>query len=180
VVAQSRERRYNSGMDVTRAEETAATEADAEEAGAAEATDDGAGEEAALGEGLQLPANAAAELREKWGRDNDVSLAELEGLPVAEQFLRIWATPGRGEVLWNFWYRAQPEGSRGFLDMMVENLVTERGLSVEEARTRLAVEKFLSDRGANLAVNYVNTYKARKLRNSRPLKPLQLAKKRKK
>lgn len=133
-----------------------------------------------VGSALPLPAEAAAELRQKWGKDRDVSLEELEGLSIAEQFLKIWGTPERGEILWNFWYKAQPEGSRGFLDMMADNLVSEIGCTLEEAHTRLAVDKFLSDQGPNVATNYVDSYKARKLRNSRSLKPLQLAKKRKK
>jgi hypothetical protein len=129
---------------------------------------------------LDAPTEATEAQKVDWGKDRDVPLSDLDGLSLVEQFFLIWATPERGKVLWDLWYRTQSEAVRGVLDSLAQNMVDEHGVTLEEARTQLAVEKMLADRGMNLAANYVDSYKARKLRNSRTLKPMILAKKKKK
>lgn len=129
---------------------------------------------------LGAPTEATEAQKLDWGKDRDVPLADLDGLSTVEQFFLIWATPERGKILWDLWYRTQNETVRGVLDSLAQNVVDEHGVTLEEARTQLAVEKMLTDRGMNLAANYVDSYKARKLRNSRSLKPMILAKKKRK
>jgi|GEM_PF-941397 hypothetical protein len=114
-----------------------------------------------------------------WGTDRDVSLAELEGLPVFEQFLLIWGTPERGKLLWEAWLSSHNETTRQMLNAMATDQAQQLGVSLEEMQTRMAVEKMITDRGINLAANYIDRYKVRKLKNSRTLKPLVLGKKRK-
>jgi hypothetical protein len=129
---------------------------------------------------IGVPTGVTEAQKIDWGKDHDVPLSDLDGLSAVEQFFLIWATPERGKILWDLWYRTQNETVRGVLDSLAQNLVDEHGVTLEEARTQLAVEKMLSDRGMNLAANYVDSYKARKLRNSRTLKPMMLAKKKRK
>lgn len=129
---------------------------------------------------LGLPTGATEAQKLDWGKDNDVPLSDLDGLSAVEQFFLIWVTPERGKILWDLWYRTQSETVRGVLDSLAQNMVDEHNVTLEEARTQLAVEKMLADRGTNLAANYVDSYKARKLRNSRTLRPMMLAKKKRK
>jgi hypothetical protein len=100
------------------------------------------------------------------------TLEELEGLSLFEQFLRVWGTPERGEQLWHQWYDAQIETGRAVLDHLVEETAERQGISLDEARRRLAVEKFLNDRGADHAVKFLNSYKAKLLTANRPLQPM--------
>jgi hypothetical protein len=101
-----------------------------------------------------------------------VTLEELEGLSLFEQFLRVWGTPERGEQLWHQWYDVQIETGRAVLDHLVEQTAEEKGISRDEARRRLAVEKYVNDRGADYAVKFLNSYKAKLLTASRPLQPM--------
>jgi len=106
-----------------------------------------------------------------------VTLKELEGISLFEQFLKVWGTPERGEQLWRQWYDAQVETGRAVLDHLVEQTAEEQGITSDEARRRLAVEKFLNDRGADFAVKFVNGYKAKLLTASRPLQPMAIRRK---
>jgi hypothetical protein len=101
-----------------------------------------------------------------------VTLEELEGLSLFEQFLRVWGTAERGEQLWQQWYDVQIETGRAVLDHLVEETAQEKGISPDEARRRLAVEKFLNDRGADYAVKFLNSYRAKLLTANRPLQPM--------
>ena len=63
------------------------------------------------------------------------------------------------------------------LDHLVEQTAEEQSISPDEARRRLAVEKFLNDRGVDYAVKVVSGYKAKLLTASRPLQPMAVRRK---
>jgi hypothetical protein len=109
----------------------------------------------------------------------DVPLAELEGLPLFEQFLLVWGTPERAKILWQQWYESQGETGKGVLDILLTQTIEEHGLTEEEARRRLAVEKYLNDRGMSVAAKFMDGYKARKFGAARPLQPMAVRPKKK-
>jgi hypothetical protein len=125
----------------------------------------------------QIATANAATMVESGSASPAVTLEELEGISLFEQFLKVWGTPERGEQLWQQWYDAQVETGRAVLDHLVEQTVEERNISPEEARRRLAIEKFLNDRGVDYAVKFVNGYKAKLLTASRPLQPMAVRRK---
>jgi hypothetical protein len=129
--------------------------------------------------GKDAAANETTDAAVESLRVADVPLAELEGLPLFEQFLRVWGTPERGRVLWQQWYEAQGETGKGVLDILLAQTVEEHGLTEEEARRRLSVEKYLNDRGMSFAAKFMDGYRARKFGESRSLQPMAVRPKKK-
>jgi hypothetical protein len=109
----------------------------------------------------------------------DVPLADLEGLTLFEQFLLVWGTPERARILWQQWYESQGETGKGVLDILLAQTIEEHGLTEEEARRRLAVEKYLNDRGISVAAKFMDCYKARKFGAARTLQPMAVRPKKK-
>ena len=109
----------------------------------------------------------------------DVPLAELEGLPLFEQFLKVWGAPERGQLLWQQWYESQNETGRGVLDLLVAEAMEQQGLTEEEAKHRLAVEKYVTDRGTPFATKFMEGYWARKLNAASTLQPMAVRPKKK-
>ena len=101
-----------------------------------------------------------------------VPLEQLEGLSVFEQFLMIWGTPERAQILWDEWYSQQADTGRAVLDHLVTQTVEEQEIPDDEARRRLAVEKYLNDRGLDFAVRFLNSYKSKLLKTGKPLQPM--------
>jgi hypothetical protein len=102
-----------------------------------------------------------------------VPLAELEGLPLFEQFLLVWGTPERGLYLWQQWYDTQPEMSKAGMETLLAQTVEASGWDEDEAKRRLAVEKYLNDRGgAAFAAKFLDGYRARQFSASRTLQPM--------
>ncbi|GAB4462151.1 MAG: hypothetical protein OHK0029_28490 [Armatimonadaceae bacterium] len=170
-------------MDLDNDKQPAQTGTDTtEEASDEHATENGVAEPPVEGADTSEP-NLSQGLEEfgkiDWGRDRDIPLSELEGLPPLEQFYQIWATPQRGEILWKAWLRTQPEVAQDMLKAMATDRAATDGISEEEAQTRLAVEKLISDQGTAMFLNYVDSYKTRKFKVSRALKPMNPTRKRK-
>ena len=90
-----------------------------------------------------------------------------------ERFLRLYETPERGQLLWEQWMGTQPETVVTFMEKAAKDLAEEAGVSVEEARTRLAVQKLIEDRGSKFIQRFLREHDAAQ----RPLKPLQLIRK---
>jgi hypothetical protein len=110
----------------------------------------------------------------------DVPLAELEGLPLFEQFLMVWGTPERARLLWQQWYESLGgDTGKGVLDILVAQAVEEHGLTEEEAKRRLSVEKYLNDRGMEFAAKFMEGYRARKFVAARSLQPMAVRPKKK-
>ncbi|MDX1935368.1 MAG: hypothetical protein SFU56_22440 [Capsulimonadales bacterium] len=101
-----------------------------------------------------------------------IGLDDLEGKSVFEQFLMVWGTPERGAVLWELWQNGRDEFSRQLLEQLAQNTAEETGLSLEEAKRRLAVEKVLSDVGPDYAIRFLESYKSFVFTYRRPLKPM--------
>lgn len=101
-----------------------------------------------------------------------IALTEMEGKPLFEQFLLVWGTPERGAVLWEMWQSGRDEFSLLMLEQLAKSTAEEAGISVEEAKRRLAVEKVLSDVGPEYAVRFLEGYKNWVFTYSRPLKPM--------
>lgn len=105
---------------------------------------------------------------------------ELESLPLFEQYLAIWGTPARGRELWQTWYERLNEDGRAVLDHLADASAEERGISPEDARRRMAVEKFLLDRGGDeYAAEQLHHWRRRKLDARRTLQPMVQARKKK-
>lgn len=91
-----------------------------------------------------------------------------------ERFLSLYATPERGQLLWKQWMETQPETVVTFMEKAADDLATEAKVSVEDARTRLAVLKLVEDRGNKFVERFLREHDTQQ----RPLKPLQLPRKR--
>jgi hypothetical protein len=106
----------------------------------------------------------------------EIPLEQLEGLSFFEQFLLVWGTPERAAILWEEWYGQQAESGKAVLETLVAQTQQEQGISEEEAQRRLAVEKYLNDRGIDTAVKFLQSYKSRMLKTGKPLQPMTLRK----
>jgi hypothetical protein len=95
--------------------------------------------------------------------------------PLIEKLIEVWGTPERGERLWQEWLVALGDLGPSILDRMVEVESEERGISVDEARHRLAIEKMVQDRGLDHAAKLLHHYDAAVLRASHTLKPMRSA-----
>lgn len=90
-----------------------------------------------------------------------------------ERFLRLYATPERGKQLWEQWMSTQPETVVTFMEKAAHDLAQEAAVSVNEARTRLAVQKLIEDRGSKFIERFLREHDTAQ----RSLKPLILPRK---
>jgi len=110
----------------------------------------------------------------------EISPEEIESLPVFEQYLAVWGTAARGRELWQTWYERLSENGKEVLDHLAEASAEERGISPEDARRRMAVEKFLMDRGGDeYAAEQLHQWRKRKRDAQKPLQPMVINRKRK-
>jgi hypothetical protein len=109
----------------------------------------------------------------------EVSLAELEGKSVFDQFMMVWGTPERGLALWEMWLGGRDAFSREMLEQLAQSTAEEAQVSLDEAKRRLAVEKVLADLGPNYAIRFMESYRHFVFTYSRPLKPMVIRSKRK-
>jgi len=98
---------------------------------------------------------------------------------ITERFLAVWGTPERGERLWLEWRGAFVEGAEHMLDTMAEVEAETCGLPIEEARHKLALEKFARDRGPAYMQKILQQHDAELMNAQRSLKPMGGVKKRK-
>lgn len=109
-----------------------------------------------------------------------VTPESIEGLPLFEQFLAVWGTPARGKDLWDIWYRMQPDAGRSILDLLAQQNASEQEISLDEAQRRMAVEKFVMDRGGEpFVAEFITQWRARQLAARRPLQPMAIGRKKK-
>lgn len=90
-----------------------------------------------------------------------------------ERFTRLYGTPERGRQLWEHWMETQPETVVDVMEKVARDLAEENGISVEEARTALAVRKLVEDRGGKFVERYLREHETAQ----RNLKPLVLPRK---
>jgi hypothetical protein len=124
------------------------------------------------------PASVAEIVPEKG--EGEIVLEEdtQETSPVFEQFLTVWGTPARGRDLWEEWYGVLSEDGKEVLNNLAEASAETRSISLEEAQRRMAVEKFLMDRGGEAyAVEYLRQREAREIAAKKPLQPMTIKKK---
>jgi hypothetical protein len=91
---------------------------------------------------------------------------------VLARFVEVYGATERGRRLWDEWMAAQSEAGRSILEQLAEAAAEERGVSLDEARVRLAAEKLVQDRGIDYAEKYLTKRDAAELIASRPLKPM--------
>ncbi len=90
---------------------------------------------------------------------------------VTERFLALWGTPERGRRLWDEWHAAFGE-SASVLDTMAEVEAETVGIPLEQAQEKMALEKFVEDRGSEYIAKWLHQHDAEQLRQSRSLKPM--------
>ena len=102
-------------------------------------------------------------------------MTETDTSPVNvwERFAQLYGTPERIETLWQQWLATQTEVSAAFLEKAVADQAEANQISVEEAKTRLVLEKLVEDRGPKFVEKFLREH----AQAQKPLKPLVLGKK---
>lgn len=95
-----------------------------------------------------------------------------------ERFARIYGTPERGRQLWAQWMGTQTPTTRAVMEKVAETTAEERGITIEEARTFLSLQKLLEDRGVPFAEKFLRDQALSAMKAGRQLRPLTLRKKR--
>jgi len=95
-----------------------------------------------------------------------------------ERFARLYGTPERGARLWSQWMESQTETTRGVMENVAVTVAEERGLSIEEARTFLAIQKLLEDRGPAFVTKFLREHDLAELQSGRALRPMAAPRKR--
>ena len=94
-----------------------------------------------------------------------------------ERFARLYGTPERGRQLWSQWMETQTATSRGVMETVAQATAEERGVSIEEARTFLAIQKLIEDRGPQFAERFLREQDLAAMNAGRQLRPLALSRK---
>ncbi len=68
--------------------------------------------------------------------------------------------------------QTQPEMSRAVMEKLAVDTAAEQGISVAEARTQLAVQKLLQDRGPRYVQRFLAQHDAATLSSGRALRPM--------
>ena len=95
-----------------------------------------------------------------------------------ERFARLYGTPERGRQLWETWMASQTPTTQVVMEKVAQTTAEERDITVEEARTFLAVQKVLEDRGPKFAERFLHEHDAAQLQQGRQLRPLALGRRR--
>ncbi|MFM7322384.1 MAG: hypothetical protein ACKO5K_12790 [Armatimonadota bacterium] len=104
-------------------------------------------------------------------------LPENAETPV-ERFARLYGTPERGARLWSQWMETQTETTRGVMENVAATVAEERGISIDEARTFLAIQKLLEDRGPAFVTKFLREHDNAEMQSGRTLRPMAAARKR--
>lgn len=102
----------------------------------------------------------------------EVTADDLRGLSDAEQFLRVFSAPRAGTRLWEQWYGAANDTTRGVLDHLAAQTAEANNTTLDEARRALAAEKLLNDLGPDFAVRAMRAYRAERFNETRTLRPM--------
>lgn len=92
-----------------------------------------------------------------------------------ERFARLYGTSERGARLWAQWMETQTETTRAVMEQVAADAAAERSISIEEARTLLALEKLIEDRGPGFVDRFLRQHDW----SARPLRPMQMPSRRK-
>jgi len=93
-----------------------------------------------------------------------------------ERFARLYGTPERGARLWSQWMESQTETTRGVMENVAGTVAEERGISLEDARTFLAIQKLIEDRGVKFVEKFLKEHDAAAMSAGRTLRPMASAK----
>ncbi len=99
--------------------------------------------------------------------------------PIIERFIEVWGTPLRGQRLWEGWHTVLGDNA-SIIEQLAQTESEERGITLEEAQARLAIEKFAQDRGFDYVTKILHQHEAEKLRAARTLQPMAGAARKKK
>jgi hypothetical protein len=99
--------------------------------------------------------------------------------PIIERFIEVWGTPLRGRRLWEAWLTALGDNAE-IIEQLAQTESEERGIPLEEAQARMAIEKFAQDRGYDYVTKILHQHEADQLRASRTLQPMASASRKKK
>lgn len=92
-----------------------------------------------------------------------------------ERFARLYGTPERGARLWAQWMESQTETTRAVMEKVAADTAQERGITEDEARTFLAIQKLLEDRGPKFVERFLREHDAAALAEGRRLRPMSLS-----
>jgi len=105
-------------------------------------------------------------------------MAEPSTETPVERFARLYGTPERGAQLWAQWMQSQTETTRAVMENAAASVAEEQGITVEEARTFLALQKLIEDRGIKFVEQTLREYDRSALAANRTLAPLKMQRKR--
>ena len=83
---------------------------------------------------------------------------ETSPLSAWERFVTLYGTPERVSRLWKQWMETQTETSIAFLEKAIADSAGANQLTVEEARTRLVLEKVVEDRGPRFVEKFLREH----------------------
>lgn len=104
-------------------------------------------------------------------------MAEASDEEILARFIKEYPTPERSKKLWDQWMSVQNDAGKAIIEQMAEASAEENGVTLEEARGRLAAEKAIQDVGIEYAVKFLAKKDAAALKASRALQPMQIGSK---
>lgn len=89
-----------------------------------------------------------------------------------ERFARLYGTPERGAQLWAQWMQTQTDTTRAVMEHAAASTAGEKGITIDEARTFLALQKLIEDRGISFVENFLREHDRKALTATRTLTPM--------
>ena len=99
-------------------------------------------------------------------------MPETDLLPTSawERFVQLYGTPDTVARLWDQWMATQTETSIAFLEKALTDSAEANKVPLDEARTRLVLEKLVEDRGPRFVEKFLREHD----QASKTLKPMTL------
>ena len=87
-------------------------------------------------------------------------MPETEPLPTSawERFVHLYGTPETVARLWEQWMATQTTTSIAFLEKALTDSAEANKVSLDEARTRLVLEKLVEDRGSRFVERFLREH----------------------
>jgi len=99
-------------------------------------------------------------------------MAEQATETPVERFARIYGTPERGAQLWSQWMQSQTETTRAVMENAAASVAEDKGITIDEARTFLALQKLIEDRGIKFVEQTLREHDRSALAATRILAPM--------
>jgi len=95
-----------------------------------------------------------------------------------ERFARLYGTPERGAQLWAQWMQTQTETTQAVMENVAAGVAEEQAIPLEEAKTYLALQKLIEDRGIKFVENFLREHDREQMAAGRKLAPMAVRPKR--